>query len=53
MFKSVKTYFMNHSTKKHQERDANWYLKRTIIFSYISITISLITISIKILKKLL
>lgn len=50
---NVKIYFRKYFTKKHQERDANWYLKRTIIFSYISITISLIAISINILKKLL
>lgn len=44
---------LKNKSKKRPEHDENWYLKRTIIFSYISIVISIAAIAITLIKKLL
>lgn len=64
MIRLIKTLFQKSKTNKQithyhnnrhspKEKDRIWYLKRTIIYSYISIIFSLIAIAITIMKKLL
>lgn len=63
MPKSIKTLFQKlkrnrqithyHHRYFPKEKDRIWYLKRTIIYSYISIIFSIIAIIISIIKRLL
>lgn len=51
--KQITHYHRTNNRYSPKEKDRIWYLKRTIIYSYISIIFSLIAIAITLLKKLL